>query len=98
VENARFLLENGADPWARNPIRFNALEAAKRQNEIQNPLGKDLLAGKYLEAALLENKLPGQSGNPFAKALEKLNALEAAEIENEPVQESELEKLIKKFM
>jgi hypothetical protein len=95
VENARFLLEKGADPWARNPIGFNALEAAKRQNEIQNPSGKELLARKSLEAALLENELPGRSGNPFAKALEKL---EAAEIENEPVQESELEKLIKRFM
>lgn len=98
LENARFLLENGADPWARNNVGFNALEAAKRQNELHNPTGKDLLAGQYLQAALLENELPGRSGNPFARALEKLNALEEVEIVNEPPQESELEKLIKKFM
>jgi ankyrin repeat protein len=29
VENARFLLENGADPWGQNPNGLNTLEAAK---------------------------------------------------------------------
>jgi hypothetical protein len=54
---------------------------------------------KYLREALQENELLGRPGDPYPKAEERLKALDAAgEIENEPIQESELEQLIKKFM
>jgi hypothetical protein len=99
VENARFLLENGADPWAKNLYGMNALEVAKRQNETDNPTGRDFFVQKYLREALEENERLGRAGDPYPKMEERLKALDAAgEIESEPIQESELEQLIKKFM